>query len=83
LAYRIFLKPSAEKELANIDKPNRKKIVEAINKLKINPMLKGNYLHGTFTGFLRIRVGNYRVIYSVTADTVLVVIVGHRKEVYR
>jgi mRNA interferase RelE/StbE len=60
------------------------RIIGVIDQLKTDPSV-GAVLKGEFTGLRRIRSGNYRVVYSVQEQQlmVLVIQVGHRREVYR
>ena len=62
-----------------------RRIVQAIDSLEDDPRPAGAVaLHGG-DGVLRIRVGDYRILYTVDDKvlTVLVVTIGHRREVYR
>lgn len=62
---------------------------QIISYLKFNlsqsPKEIGDPLKGKLTGYWRARVGNYRIIYTVEEDVlvVLVVKIGHRKDVYK
>jgi len=60
------------------------RIVTAIDRLAENPFL-GNALKGELRGLRRLRVGDYRVVYELRDDmlVVLVVRVAHRREAYR
>jgi mRNA interferase RelE/StbE len=82
--WSVKIKQSALKELSRISKPDRLRIVVGIDQLALNPY-RGSALKGDLTGLRRIRVGSYRVIYEIreTQLIVLVVTVGHRREVYR
>ena len=84
MSWSVKIKQSALKELSRISKPDRLRIVVGIDQLALNPY-RGTALKGDLTGLRRIRVGSYRVIYEVreTQLIVLVVTVGHRREVYR
>ena len=84
MSYSIQIKVSAAKELGCLAKPNRERIVEAIDRLAENPFL-GNALKGELRGLRRIRVGKYRVLYEVQDDAliVLVIRVAHRRSAYR
>jgi mRNA interferase RelE/StbE len=85
LKYRIEVKRSAAKVLKKIPKPERKSISKKIDSLaeKLpNPditKMKGN------NPFHKVRVGNYRIIYEIQDDALLILIVkiGHRKDIYR
>ena len=84
--YRVFIKPSAAKELEAVDpKKDRQRIVAGIRSLAEDPRPPGcEKLVGADDQY-RIRVGRYRVIYSVGDGELVVVVVrvGHRKDVYR
>jgi mRNA interferase RelE/StbE len=81
--YSIQIKSSAAKALAKIVRPDRLRIIAAIDQLQTTPMA-GSALKGEFSGLRRLRVGDYRVVYEVEHDvlTVLVVRIGHRRSVY-
>jgi len=83
-AYRLLIKPSAVKELEGIPRRDRRHIVNRIQGLSATPRPAGcEKLSGQDR--YRVRQGPYRVVYAVDdqARTVLVVKVGHRREVYR
>jgi mRNA interferase RelE/StbE len=84
--YRVLIKPSAAKEIETVDqKKDRQRIVDGIRLLADDPRPPGcEKLAGEHDRY-RIRVGRYRVIYSVgdAQLVVFVVRVGHRKDVYR
>lgn len=82
--YSVSIKQSALKSLKNITPEDRLRIIEAIDQLKINPTA-GGVLKGEYSGLRRIRIGSYRVVYEVhdAQLTVLVIRIGHRREVYR
>ena len=84
--YRLLIKPSAAKEIEAIDqKKDRQRIVAGIRLLADDPRPPGcEKLAGEGDRY-RIRVGRYRVIYSIGDGELLVVVVrvGHRKDVYR
>ena len=85
MAYRVEVKRSAQKEIAALPKPVQRRIVSAIEGLAKEPRPANvRKLTGSEDAY-RLRVGDYRVIYQVADDVlaVLVVRVGHRKDVYR
>jgi mRNA interferase RelE/StbE len=83
VGYSLKIKASAAKALRRIDKPERLRLISAIDRLANEPTA-GGVLKGEFSGLRRLRVGDYRIIYEVIHNelTVLVVRVGHRREVY-
>ena len=84
MGYSIKIKASAAKSLQKISRAERIRIVHAIDRLSTEP-LAGGALKGEFSGLRRLRVGEYRIVYEVSQAelTVLVVRIGHRREVYR
>lgn len=84
-SYRIEFLPTAQKELAALPKQIQKRIAAKIDSLQSNPRPAGVKALKNGAGRLRLRVGDYRVIYRVEDDRliVLVVKVGHRKNVYQ
>ncbi|MEF3169426.1 MAG: type II toxin-antitoxin system RelE/ParE family toxin [Deltaproteobacteria bacterium] len=84
MTYSISIKQSAAKSLAMIANEERQRIIAAIDQLRDNPTA-GSVLKGEFSGLRRIRVGNYRVVYEVQEQqlVVLVIRIGNRRDVYR
>ena len=85
MAYRIEVKPQAEKALARIPNPHRRRIARAIDALARTPRPAGcTKLTGGDNAY-RIRVGDYRVVYEVLDRVLIVYIVrvAHRKDVCR
>ena len=84
MSYSVRIKGSAAKDLANIPKPARARIVAAVDRLRDHP-LAGTLLKGGLRGLRRLRVGDYRIVYEVLEGelVVLVVRVAHRREAYR
>ena len=85
MKYRIEVKRSAAKALKKIPKPDRKRVSEKIDSLAEKlpnsdiTKMKGN------NPFRKVRIGNYRIIYEIQDDVLLILIVkiGHRKDIYR
>ncbi len=78
----IFFKSTAEKDLKKIDRQFRKKIaLEIINKLS-SDLYAGKKLQGQYSGMYRLRVGKYRVRYSIFKNGVAILRIGHRQGIY-
>jgi mRNA interferase RelE/StbE len=85
-SYRVLIKPSAAKEIEAVgQKEDRERIVTRIRSLARDPRPFGSEKLSGRGDLYRIRVGRYRVVYSVgdAELVVLIVRVGHRKSVYR
>ena len=81
--YRIEIDRHAQKQLGKIPAPYFNRIVKAINALEANPRPPG-YKKLTARPGYRIRIGDYRVIYKIEDKvlTILIIEIGHRREVY-
>lgn len=83
-AYRIEIKRSAAKELERIQRKDRDRIVEKIRSLSSDPRPpQAKKLSGEEK--YRIRQGDYRILYQIQEEIVMIVIVkiGHRRDVYK
>jgi len=77
---------SAAKEIQALDGSIKKIIKRAIEeKLMIDPLKFGLPLRRNLSGFFKLRVGNYRIIYQIKDNEVIVLVlsVGHRRDVYK
>ena len=84
MSFSIRIKKSALGELRRLARPDRARIVAAIDRLAGTPHL-GAALKGDLRGLRRLRVGDFRVVYEVQDDelVVLIVRVAHRRDAYR
>lgn len=84
VTYRIELRPAAIRALKQIDHQDRDRIRGAIALLGENPRPPGAKALQGRPG-LRVRVGNYRIIYTIQDDVLVIVIVtlGHRSDIYK
>lgn len=83
--YKVCYLDSVEKDLAGLDRPLQKRILGKIeDHLVKDPRGLGKALAGQFKGFYRYRIGDFRVIYKIAEAEILILVVriGHRKDVY-
>ncbi|ASJ12448.1 type II toxin-antitoxin system RelE family toxin [Thermococcus thioreducens] len=83
MSYSVVLSRKSKKFLKKVPPQDKKRLVGALVKLEQNPWF-AQYKKVKGYPFYRIRVGDYRIIYSVDEDskTVYVVIIGRRESVY-
>ena len=83
-SYRIVIKKSAAKEIEKIQKKDRIRIIEKIRSLAFDPHPVGSKKLSGEEKY-RIRQGNYRILYRVIDDELIinVVKVGHHQDVYK
>jgi mRNA interferase RelE/StbE len=84
MTYRVEISRRAAKAVTSLDKPLRRKILAAIDSLSGNPRPAGCKKLADREAW-RIRVGDYRIIYEIHGQVLLVIVVdiGHRREIYR
>lgn len=83
--YRVEFAPSAQRQFRDLPRPVQERIVPRIRALAEQPRPRGaEKLAGT-TDQYRIRVGDYRVIYAIRDDRLLILLLrfGHRRDIYR
>lgn len=83
-ADKLILEKPAEKDLRRLPSHVHQKIVYTLRNIKSNPLL-GVRLHGKFNEYYKVRIGDYRVVYSFNSKKSMVVVVKieHRQGVYR
>ena len=81
--YRIDYKKSVAKDLKRIDKVDAKRIMDKIDDDLIHNPDRFPALSGSFAGMRKYRIGDYRVIFVIIEDCVLVLKIQARKDVYR
>lgn len=83
--WRAIYHPDVEKEdIPKIPKNLQERIKRAIElRLLSDPVLAGRPLRRSLKGHRKLRVGDYRVIYRIEGSEVVILIIGHRKEVYQ
>lgn len=83
--YRVELRPAALRDLRKLDANVRRRLATAIDLLARTPRPPGvEKLQGQESRY-RVRVGEYRIIYQIEDRVLLVLVVrvGHRREIYR
>ena len=85
MPYAVEILPAAVKVLGSLPKKHQKQIAARIDELMQNPRPPGVKVLRNADGLLRIRSGDYRIIYRVEDMRlkVLVIRIAHRREVYR
>ncbi|MGH9303841.1 MAG: type II toxin-antitoxin system RelE family toxin [Acidimicrobiales bacterium] len=84
MTYRVVLAPSAARELRKLDPNVRRRIQAALDLLATDPRPPAAVRLVGGAGEWRVRTGDYRIIYEIKDDQLLVLVVrmAHRREVY-
>ena len=78
----ITISPRAEKELKKLSKIDQIAVAKKIRGLAILPILNEEKLSG-YKNIFRVRVGNIRIVYRRTSQEIFIVLIAHRKEIYK
>ncbi|WP_244928179.1 type II toxin-antitoxin system RelE/ParE family toxin [Nocardioides sp. W7] len=85
MTHSVDLSPSAARQLRKLDPQARRRIVTVLELLSTEPRPAGAKKLVGGEGEWRVRTGDYRIVYEIhdTILLVLVVAVGHRRDIYR
>jgi len=85
MPWKIQFKPVAVRDLAKLPRPVRRRIIAGIESLRVNPRPPDATKLKGIGNLYRIRVGDYRVLYQIRKDVLLIIIAraGHRRDIYR
>ncbi len=83
MVYKITFKKSVAKDLKKIDHFEADRILKKISSELSKQAEKSPELKGQFAGLRKYRIGNYRVVYAIMGDCVLILRIKHRKDVYK
>lgn len=84
MAYRLLYHPDVrKKDLAKIACNIKESICRAIEeRLAHEPFLLGKPLRHSLKGHRRLQVGDYSIVYRIEGEDIIILTIGHRKEVY-
>lgn len=77
----IVFQPSAARALDGIRSDMRMRLETALADCALNGTGDTKRMSGTNT--VRLRIGDYRIIFDETADRLTILVIGHRREIYR
>jgi mRNA interferase RelE/StbE len=82
--YKIeYIQKVVSDDIPNLPKLIRMQIKRAIEeRLTIDPIGFGKPLRYSLKGLRRLRVGDYRVVYQIKDDSVIILAIKHRKDIY-
>jgi len=80
---KIIISPRAEKELKKITKIDQIVIARKIRLIKESPVILNEEKLSGYKNIYRVRIGEYRIVYRRTVKEIYIVLIGHRKDIYR
>ncbi|MFZ3089559.1 MAG: type II toxin-antitoxin system RelE/ParE family toxin [Nitrospirota bacterium] len=81
--YNLVYTPRAEKDINKLDPFIKNRIGKSLLKLLNNPIGYSEKLTDPRIGTYRYRIGDYRVIFDVAGKDIVILRIGHRKEIYK
>ncbi len=83
MAYNITYKSSVKRDLKKLSKAEARRILDQLEEDLSRKPDRYPTLKGEFAGLRKYRIGNYRVIFAVLDRDVLVLRIGHRRDIYK
>lgn len=83
MKYSLVYTHRAEKDIKKLDPQIRMRVGKALLNLQSNPIGLSEMLTDPRIGTNRFRVGDYRIVFDISGSDVVVLRIGHRKEIYR
>ena len=81
--YKIVITKRAVKDIEKLTTDVKSQIGIKLNELKNNPFYNSRKLQNPIIGNYRFRVGDYRIIFDLDQDKIVILRIGHRKDIYR
>lgn len=81
--HRIVVTARAERDLGKLDERTQRRIAEKLRQYSSDPLAYARKLVNPTVGTYRYRIGEFRVIFDIQDQDVIVMRVGNRKEIYR
>lgn len=81
--YKTILTKSAVKDFKALEKNVQELIKKKLLLFQSNPLSYASKLSNNEIGTYRFRIGNYRVIFDLVKDEIIILKIGHRKEIYK
>jgi mRNA interferase RelE/StbE len=81
--YKILITDRASRDIEKLDISTKKRIGERLKSFSSNPLNYAKKLINPKIGSYRFRIGDYRVIFDIVDDSIVILRVGHRGSIYK
>lgn len=81
--FKVVITHNALKDINNLTQDVKKRIASKIKEYLNDPIYYSRKLTDPKIGSFRFRIGDYRVIFDIEDETIIVLRVGHRKDIYK
>lgn len=83
MIYQLLYTKSVFDDIKKLDLVVKKKIKNKIEKFSTNPVLNAKKLINSSIGTYRWRIGNYRIVFDIDKNNIVILRIGHRREIYK
>ena len=83
MKYKLIYTQRAERDLAKLDIKTKERIGKTLLRFQEEPLKYAEKFSDPILGSFRFRIGDYRIIFDIGESEIVVLRVGHRKEIYR
>jgi len=83
MAYQLIYTQRAKRDIRRLSANIKQRVKIALEKYRNNPMFYAQKLTNPEFGTYRFRIGDYRVIFDLVEEQLIVLRVGHRSDIYR
>ena len=83
MSYRLVYTQRASKDIQQLEPKVKSRIGKALLRFEADPLGYAKSLTNADLGTYRFRVGDYRIIFDLVADKIVVLRVGHRRDIYK
>ena len=83
MKYKLIYTQRAERDLAKLDTKTKERIGKTLLRFQEEPLKYAEKLSDPMLGSYRFRIGDYRIMFDIEENEIVVLRAGHRKEIYR
>jgi len=83
MSYRLVYTHRAIKDIQKLEPAVKSRIGKALHRFEADPLGYGKALTNTSLGSYRFRIGDYRIIFDLEEEEIVVLRVGHRRDIYK
>lgn len=81
--YVLVYTKTASRDIQKLDMVAKKRIKKKIESYSLDPIVFAKKLVDSSIGGWRWRIGNYRIVFDIDGNNIVILRVGHRREIYR
>ena len=83
MKYELIYTRRAENDIRKLEAAVRERIGKTLLRYREDPLKYAEKLSNPILGEYRFRIGDYRVIFDMTENVIIILRVGHRREIYK